>query len=321
MNKKNLIIIVCVIVIIAAIAIGGVIIYSGKTVNSKVETGSLNQTEEVKVEEEKEIKYLDMYKDYLEDDIFNSSKIKGTKVVGGLFKITNISKPVLLVKYQGKDNSYYIRVLHIIGDEVIASSDYKATNISCGYNLDEKEIVYFIKDLSDNQKYKSVTDIVNEKSKITELSEDSFGKDFILFEDEIEFYSIESDKVEEGLNKLENNYKNQDMASINKQIADIEANRLKMDENGIYNEKYRISFGTYAYNPETKITIKADNSVHYEYVIPTGLGMPVKYDGSFYLENDKIICKVKLDNPEFIVIDNNKIQRTSDNTIWNLESE
>lgn len=321
MKKKNVLILVCVIVIIAAIAIGGVIMFSG---NSKNEIGRVNKNEETinnETNEEKEITYLDMYKDYLEDDIFNNSKIKGTKVVGGLFKIENISKPVLLVKYQGKDNSYYIRVLHIIGDEVIASDDYKSTSISCSYNLENKEIVYFIKDLSNKQKYKSVTDIVNEKTNITELSEDDFGKEYILFEDEVEFYTIESDKVEEGLNKIEKNYKNQDMTSINKQIDEIEANRLKIDEKGIYNEKYRISFGTYAYNPETTITIKTDNSVHYEYVIPTGLGMPVKYDGSFYLENDRIVCKVRLDNPEFKVIDNNKIQRTSDNTIWNLKNE
>ena len=258
--------------------------------------------------------YLDMYKNYLKDNIFKTSKdIDVSKVVGGLFKVNNISNPIFLVKYQAKDNSFYIRALHIKGDEVLASSDYKATSISCGYNLNDKEIVYFIKDISYGLKYKSVTDIVNEKSDITSLEEKAFGNAFRLFNEEIEFYTIENTKIDEGLKNLEEKYKSQDMTSINNQIAEIESNRLYMDENGIYNKKYRIPFGKYVYNNESNITLKSDNSAervrlrdYHEY-------------GSFYLENDKIISKA-YPGEEFKIIDNTKIQRISDNTIWRLEN-
>ena len=103
------------------------------------------------------------------------------------------------------------------------------------------------------------------------------------------------------------------MTSINNQIAEIESNRLYMDENGIYNKKYRIPFGKYVYNNESNITLKSDNSAervrlrdYHEY-------------GSFYLENDKIISKA-YPGEEFKIIDNTKIQRISDNTIWRLEN-
>ena len=266
----------------------------------------------------KENTYLSMYEEYLKNDFYGDEEIKVNKFTGGFFKANKDDKnPFLVVKYQANDKEYYIKVLHISGDEVIASDDYKSTSISYLYNLEEARVEYFIKDISYHTIYKSILDIIEEKDKVTELSEDDFNQDYVYIEEPIEFYSVKESSLTDDLAKLDETYKKYDMTKVDKNVEEIENNRLKADDTGIYNSQYRIKYGTYLYSEgeNSKLTLNKDNSAHEDGWLNGG------WDGSYHLLYDRIkteMSGLQSHDLEFIIIDNNKIQRVDDKTIWNL---
>lgn len=314
MKKSNRNILFILLLVVLVIGVAFFVFYQKNNSN----TGSNQNDEQQSKDETKEVTYLDMYKKYFIDELFYDEDINAKKFTGGLYEINNIKNPILVVKYQGNDNNYYIRVLYTSGDEVLASDDYKSTSIHYLYNLDDAKLEYFIKELSYSTRYKSISDIVKGKSDITELREDDFGTNFVFIEEPVELYTVNASSVEADLKKLDDDYKNRDMTTIDDKIKEIEEERLLVDENGIYNSKYRIAFGTYVYNEKenSKITFKSDNSVHEDGWLTGG------WDGSYYIQYNKIYTKMsglQSGNSEFVIIGNNQIKEVNDNTIWNLE--
>ncbi len=288
----------------------------GKKLEEKEpETNELSQQNEQETKEEsKQITYLDMYEEYLKNNFYGDEKINANKFSGGFFKANEDDKnPFLIVKYQLDNKEFYIKVLHISGDEVIASDDYKSTGINYLYNLEKSKVEYFIKDISYGTYYKSILDIIDGKAEKIELREDDFNQEYVYIDEPIELYSVNEISLTDDLKKLDETYKNYDMSKVNKKVEEIESKRLKADDNGIYNGQYRIEYGTYLYG-NYKLTLNKDNSINQEY-----LPFNSHWDGSYYLQYDRIKTNISgVSNLEFIIIDNNKIQRVSDKTIWNL---
>lgn len=160
-------------------------------------------------------------------------------------------------------------------------------------------------------KYLSILDLVNGSANIKEIDEKNFDIQFVYIEEPIEFYTVESKTLDRDLRKLDEYYQNNDLSLIVEKVAEIEGQRLIMDDNRIHNGKYNIEYGTYVYSDNIKITLKKDNSAIED----------DQYHGSYYVQYNKIIAKIAgaINDREFIIIDNNRIQKLNNNQILNLE--
>ena len=314
MKKKGIIILI-VILIIVAIGTFFAVSYFTKE-KEPIEENNNNNVEEKEPEIEED-DYLTLYKKYLQDELFTIDDID--EVTGVLLTTEEKEEPILVIKYMDQDSIYQIIILSIQGDEVFASETYRSVSLNYLYNVEEDKVQYFINEIDSHPTYISISDIIQNRTDIEEISEDDLDKDYILIDQAINFYKIEEDKLDSSLERLVEKDEDTDTTTLDNAVDEIKGNVLRKDENGIYNDTYRIAYGTYIYG-DTEITLSSDNSVYEK-------GWMDWY-GSYDLQYNKIVTlmagDIQTTDIIFVIEDNNKLRAINENnyledTIWNLK--
>ena len=316
MNKKLTVVLIAIIVVLA-LALGFVIAKPYLfPEEEEQETSDNRDTEETERKEEpEEITYRQLYEEYLTNHIFNQEDI--SEVMGLFLDMENQENPVFVLKYLDKNNDYQIVLLNISGDTVEASEEYDSLSVHYLYNIEEDKVEYFIKN-TNSSTYLSIKDILDKANEIEQVVTDDLDQTFVLIDQAMDFYTIEEEKIANSINKIDAKHTEQNSSSVTSKVDEIRSNVLQKDQTGIYNSKYKISYGTYVYGDES-ITLSADGSV----LEKRGTS---ERSGSFYLQYDKIIVNVNSVFLRTYVIEGDNQLRYSDsgdrrdNTIWNLQS-
>ena len=313
MKKKRIIILIVILIVVAIGAFFAISYFTRE--NEPIEENNNNNVEE-KEKEIEEDDYLTLYKEYLQDELF---PLDIEEVTGVLLNAEEKEEPILVIKYMDQNSIYQIIVLSIQGDEVLASETYRSVSLNYLYNVEEDKVQYFINEIDSHPNYISISDILQNKTDIEEISEDDLDKDYVLIDQAINFYNIEEDKLDSSLERLVEKDEDTDTTTLDSAVDEIKGNVLRKDENGIYNDTYRITYGIYVYG-DTEITISSDNSVYEK-------GWMDWY-GSYDLQYNKIVTllagDIQTTDIIFVIEDNNKLRAVNENnyledTIWNLK--
>lgn len=313
MKKKRIIILIVILIVVAIGAFFAISYFTRE--NEPIEENNNNNVEE-KEKEIEEDDYLTLYKEYLQDELF---PLDIEEVTGVLLNAEEKEEPILVIKYMDQNSIYQIIVLSIQGDEVLASETYRSVSLNYLYNVEEDKVQYFINEIDSHPNYISISDILQNKTDIEEISEDDLDKDYVLIDQAINFYNIEEDKLDSSLERLVEKDEDTDTTTLDSAVDEIKGNVLRKDENGIYNDTYRIAYGIYVYG-DTEITISSDNSVYEK-------GWMDWY-GSYDLQYNKIVTllagDIQTTDIIFVIEDNNKLRAVNENnyledTIWNLK--
>ena len=326
-RNKKIIIISVVVSIILIFIIGTAMMFFKKQENKGDDWKKT--TKKIK----KEKNYLEKYQDYLED-----SDLLEDDTEGVLIDFEKDKNPELVLKYLNDNEESTLKILSIHGDDVRESSEYSLYFLSILYDNEKEDYAYYIETKEyDGVKYLPIIDIISEKSNIEEIEDkdeehengiddEEFNYKYIKVTTNVDMYTISKEDLENDLKRLDKKYQEEkdyvttsEDEKVKKQSQDIKNNTLKKDNTGIFNNNYKVQYGTYEYGQFT-LTLNSNDSANYK---RDSVGAGFDMNGSFTLFYDQIVFAGTSSKLAFKVVGNNQLQSIEknsmlDNAIWNL---
>lgn len=232
--------------------------------------------------------------------------------------------PELLLRYS-TSNRTSIKILYLRENQVYETEEYTYASLVALYNINDETRDYYIKsEKTSIVSYFLISDLLKD-GEIKEVKQDAlFGYSYVPAEMEVEYFTVTQEEILKNVTRVSE--KMVDVSSyidikedkrVKEQIKFVKDNLLNMDANGIYNNFFRIAYGTYISDKAT-FTIKSDKTAVYTYTLKDEQVLTVS--GTYSLVYDEIrFVTSGTTHYEFKLKANNQFIAESDNSVWNLK--
>jgi len=232
--------------------------------------------------------------------------------------------PELLLRYS-MSNRTSIKILYLRDNQVYETEEYTYASLTALYNIGDETRDYYIKsEKTSIPSYLLITDILK-GGEVKEINQDVlFDYSYVSASMEVEYFSIIQEEILKNVTRISekivdvNSYISmKEDQRVKEKIKLVKDNLLNMDANGIYNNFFRISYGTYVSNKST-FTIKDDKTAIYTYTLKDEQVLTVS--GTYSLVHDEIrFVTSGTTHYEFKLKANNQFYAESDNSTWDLK--
>ena len=300
MCKKIIIGIVIVLVLLVTSGCG-----NRKKVNNDVNT--VNKKEDT---------YLDLYREYVYDDLFNNKEIMDIENFNGIIiDVDEFKEPIFIVHYNEAIDGDSIKVYYIKDGVVNETKAHKANKVKYLYNIKDDKLELFIYQDNSYKSYSALIDIISNETGVRSVSEDDMNQEYVLTSDGIEYGIVDKNDYEATFNKLDELYKNRDKTKLNNELNNIKNELVYDNAEEIVYKDYHISYGKYIYD-DIFITLNKDNTYRLDYDIN---GDYMHIDGNCKYGYKYIYCIKGNQKFKLEVIGDNKIKYIDKTKKYNNE--
>lgn len=232
--------------------------------------------------------------------------------------------PELLLR-DSNSNRTSIKILYLRENQVYETEEYTYASLVALYNIEDETRDYYIKsEKTSIVSYFLISDLLKD-GEIKEVKQDAlFSYSYVPTEMEVEYFAVTQEEILKNVTRVSE--KIVDVSSyidikedkrVKEQIKFVKDNLLNMDANGIYNNFFRIAYGTYISDKST-FTIKSDKTAIYTYTLKDEQVLTVS--GTYSLVYDEIrFVTSGTTHYEFKLKANNQFIAESDNSVWDLK--
>lgn len=232
--------------------------------------------------------------------------------------------PELLLRYS-TSNRTSIKILYLRENQVLETEEYTYASLATLYSIEDETRDYYIQsEKTSVTSYFLIADILK-GGVVKEVKKDAlFDYSYVEASMEVEYFPIVQEEILKNVKRISE--KIVDVSSyistkedqrVKSQMKLVKDNLLNMDASGIYNNFFRISYGTYIFDKST-FTIKNDKTAVYTYTLKDEQVLTVS--GTYSLVYDEIrFVTSGTTHYEFKLKANNQFFAESDNSVWNLK--
>lgn len=265
---------------------------------------------------EKEDTYLDLYREYVYDDLFNSKEIMDIDSFNGIIiDIDGFKEPIFIAHYNEPIDGNFIKIYYIKDGIVNETKARKANKAKYLYNIKDDKLELFIYQDSSYKSYSALKDIISNKTDVRGVLEDDMNQEYVLTSDDIEYGIVDKNDYEVTFNKSDELYKNRDKTNLNNELNNIKNELVYDNVEEIVYKNYRISYGKYTYD-DVFITLNKDNTYRFDYDIN---GDNMHIDGNCKYGYKYIYCIKGNQKFKLEVIGDNKIKYIDKTKKYNNE--
>ena len=212
--------------------------------------------------------YLDLYRDYVYNDIFESKEIMGLETFNGIIvNIDLFSEPILIANFHHDIDGNFIKIYYIENGEVKSTKSHKANKVKYLYNIKDDKKELFIYEDNSYKVYSALEDIISKNDvDIRSVKEDNMNQEYVLTRDNIEYGIVDKKDYNNTFNKLDELYKKRDNISLDNEVKSIKNELVFLKDDEITYKDYHISYGKYAYD-DIFITLNKDKTYRFDYNI------------------------------------------------------
>lgn len=300
MSKNSIISIILVFVLLVTCGCG-----SRKIVNNNVNT--VNENNDT---------YLDLYREYAYDDLFNSKEIMGIEKFNGIIiDVDDFKEPIFIAHYNDIIDGDSIKIYYIKDGVVNETKATKANKVKYLYNIKDDKLELFIYQDSSYKSYSALIDIISKETGVRSVLDNDMNQEYVPTSDDIEYGIVEKNNYEATFNKLDDLYKNRNKTKLNNELGNIKSELVYDNAEEISYKNYHISYGKYAYD-DIFITLNKDNTYRFDYDIN---GDYMHIDGNCKYGYKYIYCIIGNQKFKLEVIGDNKIKYIDKTQKYNNE--
>lgn len=249
-------------IIFSVILISVMVLVSGCGIKKKVNTSISNNSKEI------ENTYLDLYREYLYDDLFDSKEIASIDTFNGIIiDVDEFKEPIMIANYHDSINGNFIKAYYIKDGVVNETKTHKANQVKYLYNIKDDKLELFIYEDDSYKSYSALIDILTKnETDVRGVSENEIGEEYVLTSDNIKYGVVDKNDYDNTFNKLDELYKNRDTSTLDNELKAIKEELVVLKDDEITYKDYHISYGKYNYD-DLYITLNKDKTYRFDYDI------------------------------------------------------